>query len=299
MGSGKGYLSTQLVYQHNLCVVAIDAQTSNTHGAQRRVNLLDKQWKALVQQAEEVKKDGKLKKKGKKAKKMLKQLENQKTSNANDDIVGQCKNTSDIAEEALADMQKLLSTGNVQMAKDEVSLASNCVVTFSPNCGTECCDKIDINDSAGAYVQNVNDNRSTNTNTSHKTLICSDCGKYFSKEEFSKNYGQEDMDIISGNSVCAKCNKSRNAKHRQLYYPLTIYVNDDVNVMDIVEQTGAFSGEATLMLTGLHTCGALGSSIQRLFVNNPNIKVLCYVGCCYHLMKEEFVMNPFPDGKKH
>ena len=49
-----------------------------------------------------------------------------------------------------------------------------------------------------------------------------------------------------------------------------------------------------LMLTGLHTCGNLAASVLQLFVNNPlPVRVLCNVGCCYHLLEEEFVRNPF------
>jgi hypothetical protein len=50
------------------------------------------------------------------------------------------------------------------------------------------------------------------------------------------------------------------------------------------------------MLTGLHTCGLLGTSLQNLFVKSNQTKVLCYVSCCYHLMNEEFVLTPFTDG---
>jgi hypothetical protein len=50
------------------------------------------------------------------------------------------------------------------------------------------------------------------------------------------------------------------------------------------------------MLTGLHTCGLLGTSLQHLFIKSDQTKVLCYVSCCYHLMNEEFVLTPFTDG---
>ncbi|KAK3595236.1 hypothetical protein CHS0354_021553 [Potamilus streckersoni] len=43
-----------------------------------------------------------------------------------------------------------------------------------------------------------------------------------------------------------------------------------------------------MMLTGLHTCGDLGSSMLELFVNNPDVAVLCGVSCCYHLIHEKF-----------
>ncbi|KAL3881435.1 hypothetical protein ACJMK2_027877 [Sinanodonta woodiana] len=43
-----------------------------------------------------------------------------------------------------------------------------------------------------------------------------------------------------------------------------------------------------MMLTGLHTCGDLGSSMLELFVNNPDVAVLCGVSCCFHLIREKF-----------
>lgn len=56
-----------------------------------------------------------------------------------------------------------------------------------------------------------------------------------------------------------------------------------------------------LGLVGLHTCGNLASSSLRLFVANPRVHFLCNVGCCYHLLEEEFSRNTYnqrktPDG---
>lgn len=52
------------------------------------------------------------------------------------------------------------------------------------------------------------------------------------------------------------------------------------------------------MMTGLHTCGNLASSVIKLFVGNSHATRLCNIGCCYHLLEEEFIRNPFlHDGK--
>lgn len=40
-------------------------------------------------------------------------------------------------------------------------------------------------------------------------------------------------------------------------------------------------------MVGLHTCGDLASSTLRLFTAKPEIKAVCSVGCCYHLLSEE------------
>ncbi|KAI8506784.1 Methyltransferase-like protein 25 [Branchiostoma belcheri] len=48
IGSGKGYLSECLCLQHGLTVLGVDASDSNTHGAKKRNQLLEKQWTTLV-----------------------------------------------------------------------------------------------------------------------------------------------------------------------------------------------------------------------------------------------------------
>lgn len=46
-------------------------------------------------------------------------------------------------------------------------------------------------------------------------------------------------------------------------------------------------------LVGLHTCGNLASNSLKQFVANDDMKLLCNVGCCYHLLHEEFVRDFF------
>ncbi|KAH3735981.1 probable methyltransferase-like protein 25 [Dreissena polymorpha] len=46
-GSGKGYLGNQLVLQHSIPVIGVDARSVNTTGAERRKLILSKQWEGL------------------------------------------------------------------------------------------------------------------------------------------------------------------------------------------------------------------------------------------------------------
>ena len=39
---------------------------------------------------------------------------------------------------------------------------------------------------------------------------------------------------------------------------------------------------------GLHTCGDLAANSLQIFLANDCIKFCCNVGCCYHLLNEEF-----------
>lgn len=44
----------------------------------------------------------------------------------------------------------------------------------------------------------------------------------------------------------------------------------------------------SLCLSGLHTCGNLAPSCLRIFSENDQIIALCNIGCCYHLLSEQF-----------
>ncbi|GAU97606.1 hypothetical protein RvY_08876-2 [Ramazzottius varieornatus] len=52
----------------------------------------------------------------------------------------------------------------------------------------------------------------------------------------------------------------------------------------------------TYLLCGLHTCGSLGNDIAEVFVQNERNLGLCFVGCCYHYMEEEFDRRQPCDG---
>lgn len=41
-------------------------------------------------------------------------------------------------------------------------------------------------------------------------------------------------------------------------------------------------------MVGLHTCGDLAANTLRIFTAKPEIKAVCSVGCCYHLLSEQF-----------
>lgn len=50
-----------------------------------------------------------------------------------------------------------------------------------------------------------------------------------------------------------------------------------------------------LGLIGLHTCGNLAANSLQIFLANDCMKFCCNVGCCYHLLQEEFYINPYED----
>ena len=62
-----------------------------------------------------------------------------------------------------------------------------------------------------------------------------------------------------------------------------------------IEDLGKLALSENVMITGLHTCGNLATSILKLFVSNSDAKIMCNVGCCYNHIDEEFLRNPFLD----
>ncbi|XP_051062358.1 probable methyltransferase-like protein 25 isoform X2 [Phodopus roborovskii] len=71
-----------------------------------------------------------------------------------------------------------------------------------------------------------------------------------------------------------------------VYSPLTSFITADSELHDIITDL-----EDCLMV-GLHTCGDLASNTLRIFASKSEVKGVCSVGCCYHLLSEEFENQP-------
>ncbi len=92
------------------------------------------------------------------------------------------------------------------------------------------------------------------------------------------------------NSKQCNCDKtiseSSRGQNTSKYYIPNPSCDDDVSAKSSHEQIGS-----DIMLTGLHTCGDLAPSMMRIFLANENARILCNVGCCYHLLNEEFSLD--------
>ncbi|XP_028610399.1 methyltransferase-like protein 25 isoform X3 [Grammomys surdaster] len=77
-------------------------------------------------------------------------------------------------------------------------------------------------------------------------------------------------------------NATSRARDSSIYSPLTSFITADSQLHDIIEDL-----EDCLMV-GLHTCGDLAPNTLRIFASKAEVKGVCSVGCCYHLLSEEF-----------
>lgn len=55
----------------------------------------------------------------------------------------------------------------------------------------------------------------------------------------------------------------------------TQYIDEATSFLDI---------KHPYLMYSLHACGKLSANMLRMFVSDPNAKVLCNIGCCYHFL---------------
>lgn len=80
------------------------------------------------------------------------------------------------------------------------------------------------------------------------------------------------------------------------YKQITEYVTQHTNIVPLIQNEFKVNKRKEFALVGLHTCGSLSTTCLKLFTESKNcLKLLINVGCCYHLIEEEFTVNPFWD----
>ncbi|KAM7367147.1 hypothetical protein PAMP_015071 [Pampus punctatissimus] len=67
-----------------------------------------------------------------------------------------------------------------------------------------------------------------------------------------------------------------------VFSPLTSYVTAETELRELINEL------EDAVMVGLHTCGDLAPSTLRMFVAKSELAAVCSVGCCYHLLSEEF-----------
>ena len=281
-GSGKGYLSQQLVRQHSMSVIGVDARASNTKSAQRRHAILGRQWQGLQRNATLAAQNVKLTKKEKK-----KIKETEKSLRAKELETG----VSDINLLETEKATKVLETGSKDVyhsgnhqQRIEVSDVDSCLPRFVP---------------CTLFIDKTTDIMS----------VVSQCFPEYAEGKCPENGRKVSPDCASGTSpLLSDANTNDTIPHTNLdsnsrsisllpngnQLPNTVARSSDTACISRTNLE-ASSPTTRLLLTGLHTCGNLGSASVELFATNPVFQVLCNVGCCYHQLTEKFLNK---DGSK-
>ncbi|XP_054055538.1 probable methyltransferase-like protein 25 isoform X2 [Rissa tridactyla] len=252
IGSGKGYLSSFLSMQYNLKVYGIDSSDTTTSGAHERNRKLKKHWRAYQSRARA-------------------NVESQRLEKANDRPVQSEINCKAITE-------KLLNKTSSLQHQDQVTTQD-----LAPSCGFT---GIGISESSKqTEVDLASRTQSDESKLSEEVLAILNVLPADAVEVFSSSrsdYGElceEEKEQRKMASLKAKASKSRESN---LYFPLTSCITAETELSDIIRDL------EDCMMVGLHTCGDLAANTLRIFTAKPEIKAVCSVGCCYHLLSEQF-----------
>ncbi|XP_075284459.1 putative methyltransferase-like protein 25 isoform X1 [Opisthocomus hoazin] len=252
IGSGKGYLSSFLSMQYNLKVYGIDSSNNNTNGAHERNRKLKKHWRAYQSRGRA-------------------NLKSQRLEKANDRPM-----ESEIKSKAIS--EKPLSNDSSLQSQDQVTIQDTV-----PSCGFTEIAPSETNKKN--EVDLVAQTQSDESKLSEEVLavlnvLPADAVEYFSSSQCKcGELCEEEKMRRKMASLKAKASKSSESN---LYFPLTSCITAETELSDIITDL------EDCMMVGLHTCGDLAANTLRIFTAEPEIKAVCSVGCCYHLLSEQF-----------
>ena len=284
--------------QHKMIVLGIEAVSSNTSSADRRLRIVGKQWEGLTRNLKNQQNGVKL------TKKQKKQLKSE-------DKLQRIKKESKIADQK----PELAVTGTCNISVESLSY-------FPENC-----DRVPHhleNDGLGCYIPVT---MYVDTNTDLKAIamevfpflpdnkervgICSSlCDtKVVSKQNscvadekqihdgilqvsVSKTDTEEGSFVLDDQTETEfeKLNICQSS-YQELSYHVQRPKHTSGSVICDENQENTDGDVTGILLTGLHTCGDLASSTLELFVANSDVKSVCSVGCCYHLLTEGFLQE--------
>ncbi|KFP42985.1 Methyltransferase-like 25, partial [Chlamydotis macqueenii] len=174
--------------------------------------------------------------------------------------------------------EKPLNNDNILQSQDQVTIQN-----LVPSCGFT--DTATSETSKQTEVDLVARTQSDESQLSEEFLailnvLPADAVEVFSSSQC--NCGElceEEKEQRKMASLKAKASKSSESN---LYFPLTSCITAETELSDIITDL------EDCMMVGLHTCGDLAANTLRIFTTKPEIKAVCSVGCCYHLLSEQF-----------
>lgn len=257
LGSGKGYLSSFLSMHYDLKVYGIDSSSTNTHGATERNRKLKKYWKVY-------------------------------RSRARADSKGQLSETKkergalpDNPECKASINGELLSNNNIGLGRGQDKPELSPVDSSGSFTDLAMSDSNELNNQY-CTVQDIS--KSPTSEFSFLNILPFDAVEVVASPKLCQSVlSDEEREHRKIANIKAKANR---LKESNLYSPLTSYITAETELHDVIADL-----EDSIMV-GLHTCGDLAPNTLRIFVGKPEIKAVCSVGCCYHLLSEEFEVQP-------
>ena len=142
--------------------------------------------------------------------------------------------------------------------------------------------------------------------TTYDPLVFSKCEQLHHNNALVRNISRDENycekkqhSDLPANGAITICDQSQSANSNS-FLPVTGFVDQSFVASgelkklfdELLYSPGNSSAVSNgLFLVGLHTCGDLVPMALRIFVNEPSVKLICVVGCCYHLVSQQFGKN--------
>ncbi|XP_041453190.1 methyltransferase-like protein 25 [Lytechinus variegatus] len=274
IGSGKGYLGQFLSMQYGINVVSVDSSETNTNGALKRNNRLSKQWKGIVKNA------------------------TQKTCEDISAKQEDCRLRSRITTSNTSRSGEIQDKGCTEPENERTK------PSFEKSCGSSptglgkvACSAVDRSVEEAPTSSSVSLSMQPFSPSPSLTVAASSLSSSSSVSSSSchesichKPTCQKRDDTPGTDRRIGNQSESGGNKHAACV-SVTGFVDEETEVGDFLqcdENAQYFDLSEPFMMVGLHTCGDLAPSMLRIFQSNPSMHCLCNVGCCYHLVTEEF-----------
>lgn len=296
LGSGKGYLSQYLALQYGLKVIGVDSSDSNTQNASKRNERLLKAWQGLV-----------------------KKSQNDKVKHFSNNIPGGAKMSTQRMLDS-SSKQTCSYKGGYHSIKTHTVRQNS---ANSDNKDGLYTGQGKVFGEAGrmlsSHSKQLLDHTKPLLKEEFPTLSSPSSNQNYSNES-SSSLSEQCNKVVQNKCTCggsvpqdACCFRTIQTGHEATgsfsisNQPQTATSNSFLPVTGFVDQSfvangelrrlfdqlalsdeGCFSGRNGMFLVGLHTCGDLVPVALRIFVSQPSVKLICIVGCCYHLVSQEF-----------
>ena len=298
LGSGKGYLSQYLALQYGLKVIGVDSSDSNTQNASKRNERLLKAWQGLVKKSQNDKVEhisNNIPGGAKMSTQRILDSSSKQTCACSYNVgynsikthsVRQNYGNSDNKDglytgqrEVFGEAGRMLSSHSKQL----LDLKKPLLKEEFPALSSQSSNQNSSNESSSSLSEQCNkvvQNKCTCAGTEPQDACC--CRTIQTGQEASASFSNSNQpQTATSNSflpVTGFVDQSfiANGELRKLFDQLAL------------SDEGCFSETNGMFLVGLHSCGDLVPVALRIFVSQPSVKLICIVGCCYHLVSQEF-----------
>lgn len=311
LGSGKGYLSQYLALQYGLNVVGVDSSDSNTKNAAKRNERLLKVWQGLVKKSQKEKlnsssdfveasvNSGHLDSQPQERTLVAgnRNDNSESLSNCCTCCIGVSRVCNPDDNSIDASDQNQACHINEQKGLHKCNLGKNVVQAENKLCTVS---EVEVMDMGYSNTKPAVDFQSSSPSSEcqqcdsavhckgsvYRNTTSKSCRCYHSKKPYLGH---------AANAMIPKSQQSQTTNPTS-FVPVTGFVDQSFiangELTRLFDELGTSNGVSTgcngMFLVGLHTCGDLAPMALRIFVNEPTVKVICIVGCCYHLVSQEF-----------